>query len=275
VTWSAAERRHYRDRGYLVAPSFFTPREIAAMRGELERLRAEGLLRNVATEGDGKTTSVRKRNLQLCPMYPHSRLFRALPFHPLVVDAVSGLLGDPIVLRLDQVFLKPAGDGSGTSWHQDNAYFKILNPLHGLAMWIAVHPATVENGTLRVIPFSFRDRYRHVRDPHSDHHIRCFPPEDLAVPVELPAGGVVFFSYGTAHCTGPNPTEEDRAGVTFHFVHARSAAQDAGYAADRVRGYQPFLTGPEATGGFAEYGERVAGTWEAEVAQLVGPDPSP
>lgn len=255
----------FREHGYLAVPQFFSAEETAALQAEVERLRREGLLRNVATDGDGRTTSQTKRNLQLCPMYRHSRLFRALPFDPKVTEAVSQLLGDPVVLRLDQVFLKPARDGMGTSWHQDNAYFRIADPLKGTAMLIAVHEATVANGTIHVIPDRFRETMEHRRDPDSDHHLRCYPDESEAVPIELPAGGVAFFAYGTPHCTLGNRTEKDRAGVAFHFVRADSFAEDAQIRANPPVGYNPILTGPEASGGLKEYGEVVAGTWPAEV----------
>src|SRR5262249_16944284 len=113
-----------------------------------------------------------------------------------------------------------------------NAYFKISDPLKGTATWIAVHDATVANGTLHEIPGSFREEYEHSRDPFSDHHIRCFPPEERGVPVELPAGGVVFFCYGTAHCTRENRSDKERAGVAYHFLRA-DYAQEGLVAPDR------------------------------------------
>lgn len=263
---SGAEAARFREEGYLVAPGFFDSRETLALRAEVERLAREGFLRNVATAGDGKTPSANQRNLQLCPMYRHSRLFRALPFHPKVIAAVTQLLGEPVLLHLDQVFLKPPGDGMGTNWHQDNAYFRISEPLMGTAMWIAVHDATVANGTLHVIPRSFQETLPHDRDPFSDHHIRCYPDESQAAPVELAAGGAVFFCYGTPHCTRANTTERERAGVAFHFLRSDFAAADLKEAG---RDYRPHLTGPDATGGQAEYGEVVAGTWEREVERTL------
>lgn len=263
---SPDQSRHFREHGYVAVPRFFTPRETAAIQAEVARFRSEGLLRNVATDGDGATHSRTRRNLQLCPMVRHSTLFRALPFHPRVLRAVSQLLGEPFLLQLDQVFLKPARDGMGTSWHQDNAYFKIADPTAGTAMWIAVHDASVANGTLEVIPDCFRETLEHSRDPYSDHHIRCYPPEERAVPVELPAGGVVFFCYGTPHCTRANGTDRDRAGIAYHFLRTDYAPQDL---LKPCRDYHPFLTGPEATGGLAEYGVRVEGTWEQEVEKAL------
>jgi ectoine hydroxylase-related dioxygenase (phytanoyl-CoA dioxygenase family) len=260
-----AQVREFHGHGYTSAREFFSAEETAAIRREVERLQRDGLLKNVAVDGDGKTTSLTKRNLQLCPMYMHSRLFRALPFAPKVTGAISKLIGDPVILRLDQVFLKPAGDGAGTAWHQDNAYFQIRDPLKGTAMWIAVHDATVANGTIHVIPDCFRELLPHDRDPNSNHHIRCWPDESRAVPIELPAGGVAFFAYGTPHCTLGNRTDRDRAGVAFHFVNGDSFAEDRQIGGKPITGYNPVLTASHASDGRKEYGEVVAGTWSDEV----------
>ena len=137
----------FRTEGWLAVENFWSEVEVAAMRKELERLKSEGKLRNVATDGDGTTHSTTKINLQLCPMWPHSEFFKAMPFAPKVVEAIEALLGSPALLHLDQVFLKPGKHGAGTNWHQDNAYFQIPDPLKGTALWTAVHDATLANGT--------------------------------------------------------------------------------------------------------------------------------
>jgi phytanoyl-CoA hydroxylase len=255
----------FQNQGYVAIPDFWDEREITAIQKEVTRLKTQGLLRNVATDGDGKTHSKLKQNLQLCPMYDKSDFVRALPFSTKVTGAVRELIGDPVLLHLDQIFLKPAHNGAGTNWHQDNAYFKISNPLKGTAMWTAVHAATVANGTLHLIPGSVRNEYEHSRDPESDHHIRCFPPEEQAIPIELPAGGVVFFCYGTAHCTFGNNTPNERAGLALHFLNAEYVNINSKDVMDT----KPYLTGPLATGGLKEYGLKVKDTWSEQVNRLV------
>ncbi|HEX8550770.1 MAG TPA: phytanoyl-CoA dioxygenase family protein [Abditibacteriaceae bacterium] len=267
MVFSEEQKKQFQEEGWLAVENFWDETEIAAMRAELQRLQDVGLLRNVATEGDGKTTAQNKANLQLCPMAPHSRFFRAMPFAPKALEAVRSLLGDPVLLHLDQVFVKPARHGAGTNWHQDNAYFRISDPLMGTALWTAVHDANEANGTIRVIPRRFREELKHTRDGDSDHHIRCYPDESEAVSVELPAGGVVFFCYGTPHATGANNTDADRAGVALHFLRTDFAQPEL---VEEGRDYRPLLSGPGASGGEAEYGERVAGTWEAEVQHALG-----
>src|SRR4051812_2548694 len=80
--------------GCVVVEGFFNADETRAMQLEIERFKRVGLVRNVATDGDGKTTSAQKRNLQLCPMYDKSDLFKALPFDQRVVEAMRTLIGE-------------------------------------------------------------------------------------------------------------------------------------------------------------------------------------
>ncbi|MEI6083525.1 MAG: phytanoyl-CoA dioxygenase family protein [Verrucomicrobiota bacterium] len=263
MKFTPTQLQQYREQGYVVVPGFFDAREVQAMNVELARFQREGLLRNVATEGDGKTTSQAVQNLQICPLSTKSDLFRTLPFCPKVVAAAQQCLGDPIQQQLDQIFLKPAGHGAGTSWHQDNAYFGISDPIQGVGMWVAMHDATVANGTMHVIPGIYREKLEHTRDGGSDHHIRCYPNEDKAVPVELRAGGALFFNYGVPHCTHANTTAKPRAGLALHFVRADLPEQA------RMKADGPILTGPNASDGTTAWGLPVTGTWEQQVARTL------
>src|SRR5215212_4885659 len=92
-----AKIEQFRTEGYTFIPDFFNPDEVAAMRIELERFKREGLGRNVATDGDGKTHSTIKINYQIIPLNDKSTLFRAFPFHPKVQAVISQLIGTPFV----------------------------------------------------------------------------------------------------------------------------------------------------------------------------------
>ncbi len=129
-------------------------------------------------------------------------------------------------------------------------------------MWIALLDATLANGTLQVIPGSFLETFAHERDPGSDHHVRMIVDEARAVPIEIPAGGAIFFNYGTAHATKANDTDHERAGLAFHFLRAD-------YLNNAIATRPAHVTGPAASGGLNEYGFVVAGAWEAEVARAL------
>ena len=246
---NAAQQAHLHEHGYVAVPDFLAPGEVAALQAEVERLQTAGSLRNVATIGDGKTISQTVFNLQICPAAPVSPLIRALPYAPKVVAAVEQFLGGPALFHLDQIFLKPAQHGAGTNWHTDYAYWPDLaHGAVGFGMWIAVHAATVANGTMQVIPRGHLRPWAHQRDPASDHHITCAPviDEQQAVPIELPAGGALFFYFGVPHRTTGNRTDRARAGLAYHFLREDFATPEvaARYypsAAQIAQSYPPGL----------------------------------
>lgn len=254
---STTEVQHFRDFGYTVVPGLFSYMEVKAMLVELSRFQHEGLGRNVSTDPDSRV------NYQIIPLNDKSGLFRAMPFASQVVACISALIGNPFVRHLDQIFLKPPGLGIGTDWHQDNAYFGLEDPTKGTAMWVALHDANLENGTLHVIPNSHLQEFSHSRDPGSDHHIHIDEVDGEVVPIEVKAGTAIFFNYGTAHATKQNRSQEERAGVAFHFFNSNY----------KLLGNQKptlvAITGPDATGGMSEYGQLIEGTWEQEVAFLI------
>ncbi|MDP6038753.1 MAG: phytanoyl-CoA dioxygenase family protein [Candidatus Latescibacteria bacterium] len=254
----------FRDQGYAIIRDMFTDREVDAMCAELDRFKRDSMLRNVATDGDGETHSTTQINLQICPITPKSPFYRALHFHPKVLTAVELLIGNPFVFYLDQIFLKPGKQGMGTNWHQDNAYFKISDPAKGVGMWVALHDATIENGTIHIVPGSHRETFPHDRDPNSDHHICCTVPEEDVIPVELPAGGAIFFNYGIAHCTRANTTDQERAGLALHFLNTSYIPESA-----REKKSYTHLSGPLASGGREEYGLQISDTWSSEVDRVL------
>jgi ectoine hydroxylase-related dioxygenase (phytanoyl-CoA dioxygenase family) len=75
------------------------------------------------------------------------------------------------VRYLDQIFLKPGKSGAGTQWHAENAYFKISDVTKGIDLWIALHDATIANGTMHMLPGVYAQSFAHTRDGGSDHHV--------------------------------------------------------------------------------------------------------
>src|SRR5690606_13520526 len=65
----------YQRDGFVIVENFFSANEVRAMVSELERFKREGLIRNVATDGDGKTHTDRIMNLQVIPLNSKSDLF--------------------------------------------------------------------------------------------------------------------------------------------------------------------------------------------------------
>ena len=269
----------WRTEGFVRVPDFFDAREVRALQAGVEELKAAGKFSNVATDGDGETHVDTKQNLQICPLSFHHPLFAAMPFHPKVREAVARLLGDSVYKFQDQAVLKPPGVGSATNWHQDNYYFEVEDTLRGTAMWTAVHDATIANGTIGMVPRAHHALLPHRRDPESDHDRRCDPPDDDAVPIEMAAGGVVFFSLGTPHGTGPNTTAKQRAGVAWHFLNEAHVSPELAVARPHpTLGFPtfaqpgeeggPFVVGDKYTAGEREYGRNMEDFLAAEIERL-------
>ena len=110
------------------------------------------VLTNVVAAEDGITKVSDRQNLQICPLSYHHLLFAALSFHSEIRDVLTQLIDGDVYKMLDQIFYKPEYTGVRTNWHQDNYYFQMPSPFSGTAMWIALHDATIQNGTIRVIP---------------------------------------------------------------------------------------------------------------------------
>jgi hypothetical protein len=86
-----------------------------------------------------------------------SAAFLDLARDPELVELVSGVIGDDVILWGCHVFCKPAGDGYETPWHQDGHYWPI-RPLANCTVWVALEDSDRGNGCLRVIPGSHRQR---------------------------------------------------------------------------------------------------------------------
>ena len=271
---SLEQVKQWKEDGYVIVPDFFNQSEIEMMRGELHRLVEGGHGRNPVTRHDGETPDDERVNIQIIPLNTISPLFRSLPFLPKVMESLHQLLGPNILRFLDQIFMKPGGKGVGTNWHTDNAYFKSPIRSEGTGLWIALHDANESNGTMRVIPKSHLTEPVHERDLSSDHHVTCAADIDpsQAVPVNVPAGGVVFFNFGVAHCTGDNTTEQERAGAAFHFSTPKATKgadwvknvnEKAGDSLNRLL----LISGEDEGLGFPSYPEKPSlELWENEPA---------
>ena len=74
-----------------------------------------------------------------------------------ILDFVKQLLGNNFALWNSSFFAKPAHNGFETPWHQDGQYWPI-NPLATCTVWLAIDDATEQNGCLRFIKGSHKDK---------------------------------------------------------------------------------------------------------------------
>ncbi len=141
----------------------------------------------------------------------------ALAEHPPLLALLHRLIGDTPVLFQDQALLKPPLLGREKPWHQDNAYFNYPPETPVVGVWIALDPATAENGCMHVIPGSHREGPV-VHWKRRDWQI-CDTDVDSTrdVMAVLRPGGCLLFHGLLHHGTPTNHSTHRRRALQFHY----------------------------------------------------------
>mgnify|MGYP006104471531 CR=1 FL=1 len=142
--------------------------------------------------------------------------------HARVRGVLDSLLGPDAIRFQDMALVKPPKIGSIKPWHQDNAYFSVVPLDQIVGVWIALDDATIDNGCMHVIPKGHLDG---ARKHYHDRDCEIVPDRidaSLAVPIELKAGGILFFYGMLPHQTPPNTTDFRRRALQWHYRGADS-----------------------------------------------------
>jgi Phytanoyl-CoA dioxygenase (PhyH) len=87
-----------------------------------------------------------------CPHFTDIALFRWL-LSDSVLDLVEPIIGPDIALFASHFICKPKGNGKRVPWHEDSFYWRqTLSPVDVVTVWLAIDPATAENGAMQVVP---------------------------------------------------------------------------------------------------------------------------
>lgn len=234
---------HYRDDGFVSPLDVFSAGEAAALRGHIEAFEAERgpvFTENRPRPGDTFKGSYR---------FKSHLLFKWLADairHPTILDAVEDLIGPDILCWTTHWFIKEARSSQYVSWHQDSNYWG-LDTDSLVSVWLAVSPATVQSGCLRLLPGS------HCAPPMD--HVDTYEAgnmltrgqtiegvdETKAVNLELAPGQVALFDYRLAHASDPNTSDDRRIGIGIRYIPptARQVVSDWD-SASLVRGSDPY-----------------------------------
>ncbi|MGC3937748.1 phytanoyl-CoA dioxygenase family protein [Roseobacter sp. EG26] len=138
-----------------------------------------------------------------------------------ILDVVEALIGPEITSNpIQHIRIKPPRPAlnteeirahvTQTDWHQDRGVgLEEADATDMITVWIAMTDATVENGCLQVIPGADREMLPHC--PKTQTAIADgFIDEAQAVPLPVPAGGVVLLHPLLPHASLPNGTHTFR-----------------------------------------------------------------
>jgi hypothetical protein len=174
------------------------------------------------------------RNI-LCIHQPHYISPTMLRYvkHPVICGALSQITAahlpywdGSVKCMQSMLFVKPPGF-QGQAWHQDEIYIPTRDRSL-IGAWIAIDDATIENGCLWIVPGSHRTGYLFPQRDHNNPDEFDFAGESYGfdekqeIPVEVPAGSVVFFNGYLLHRSRKNRSDIYRRVLVSHYMNAYS-----------------------------------------------------
>jgi Phytanoyl-CoA dioxygenase (PhyH) len=218
----AHELEHFREHGYVVPQFRLRPERVAQLRTALDALiernpgvRPEHLV-SAHVENPGREG------------VKGSKVFLDLARDPEMIDLAQSVIGPDIILWGAHMFCKPGGDGLETPWHQDGHYWPI-RPLATCTIWVALDDSVKENGCLKVIPGSHKEKtlWPHMTEDRKDLVLdqklnpACFD-ETKAQALELEAGQMSLHDVYMIHGSTVNRSKRRRAGLAIRYMPGSS-----------------------------------------------------
>ena len=145
-----------------------------------------------------------------------------------ILDAVEDLIGPDILCWNTFFWIKEPLSESFVSWHQDLRYWGLdTNSL--VSVWLALSPATLETGCMRVLPGSHKGDLLPHEDEYKPHNlltrgqeIAVEVDEAKAVAMPLQPGEISLHNVRLAHASGPNRSTGRRIGLSMHYMPTRT-----------------------------------------------------
>ena len=239
---SDSQWQQYQEQGYLLLEVFLDPQRLKALQRRIDDI----MLGNADLDYDrtmmqldsetgrtqdvgahtvghkGATLNYRKiQDLEFDPLFLETMRL------PLIEDVCRRTYGAARVATFRAMFMnKPANRGTALAWHQDRWSFLDRDPQ--LTVWMALDPATRENGCLQIVPGSHRtglinpdnesgflteDQVEHWVDPKRVHYL------------ELGAGDAVLLHNKLLHASDVNRSGQSRRAFSACYMDADTVSQ--------------------------------------------------
>jgi non-heme Fe2+,alpha-ketoglutarate-dependent halogenase len=146
----------------------------------------------------------------------------------LILDAVEDLIGPDILCWNTLFWIKEAKSQTFVSWHQDLNYWG-LDTDELITAWLALSPATMESGCMRVMPRSHQGELMPHKDEYAPDNmltrgqeISVDVDESKAVAMPLSPGEMSIHNGRLAHASGANNSSDRRIGISFHYMPTKT-----------------------------------------------------
>ncbi len=227
----------YVENGYLTVPDLVSPNELAELKQDIVKV-ARGDYPNQTIQPVPSRLSdeeVLSRILAIHQPHYVSPVMEKYTRHPKISGVLSQIAGAHLAhwsgnvkCMQSMLFIKPPGY-QGQSWHQDENYIPTRDRSL-VGAWIAIDDADVDNGCMWVLPRSQQQGYLYPTQKHGNpdefdtHDDMAYGfDESPQIPVEVTAGGVVFFNGYLLHQSLKNRTESRyRRVLVNHYLSCES-----------------------------------------------------
>ncbi len=206
--------RQYFEDGYYFPLKILDETEVAENRARLEKFETD----------QGKPIGGAQRNKSHLIFTWVDDLMR----HSTILDAVEDLIGSDILCWNTLFWVKEAKSETFVSWHQDLNYWG-LDTHDLISVWLALSPATLESGCMRVLPGSHKGELLPHKDEYADNNmltrgqeVSVEVDESLAVAMPLQPGEISLHNGRLAHASLPNLSHDRRIGLSLHYMPTRT-----------------------------------------------------
>ncbi len=155
-------------------------------------------------------------------MFLNFRWAYELATHPKILNAVSCLLGDDLIIGGGLILAKPADGNTFVSWHQDAHYATHLNGSEALTSWLALSTSNIQNGCMRVIPGTQNKNFEHVEIFDKNNMLSLGQTvkgvaAEQAIDLELAPGQSSLHHFNLLHSSNFNRSASIRTGFIVRY----------------------------------------------------------
>jgi ectoine hydroxylase-related dioxygenase (phytanoyl-CoA dioxygenase family) len=141
-----------------------------------------------------------------------------MPYHSRALAISKELMGDDAEMDFDMLINKAPGTNTITPWHQDEAYWVNVPDKRAASCWLALDPATIENGCMWFVPGSHLLPVRaHRFAAGKGGALTCDASEQEGIAVALKPGSCTFHHGRTLHYCRGNSTGLQRRAFIVNF----------------------------------------------------------
>ena len=228
---SPTQWAQFMEHGYFVMESLLPHQDVEKIKNRISKIfehQDDDVELDERRGGSGNELKGEERYRKILNAANDSFLWENYYTHKNVATIQKSFLGHNIRQWSSGVFTKSPRVGEATPWHQDIGIWANLDPeildLDGkiafvrdaLSIWMAITPATKENGCLQVVPGShYTEPQKHKLYPGAVHEE--LPREMLKgakkVHIELAPGDAMVWHAHLWHYSPPNNSNNKRWGI--------------------------------------------------------------